>query len=599
MITHLMFSTLAALVGVTAAWMLRSRASAALRHAILLVAILQFAVPATWWMNAGRRIARLAPRPVVVLPLSGLLHPGISLLPLAPGRKAIPMGTMIECLWAAGAIVCFGRFGLRWSRRVHSVREATEFEVRLCSEANVIVAAADCAPGVRGIVRPSLILPEGLSSALSESELAAVIAHELAHVQRRDNFTAALAHAVVSVFWFHPLLWWMERKMLAEREAACDEIVLASGARAEDYVAGIAKVCQMTFAGGAVYAGIAGANLKRRMEQIMTTNFERPSSKVWRVVPATVVAVAVMVPLAAGFLEAQEVATVSMAVNALANAGAGFWKSGNYAQAEEAFRRMRIEAPGDIRGVVGLSETYWSEGRQQDAIDLMRTESERNPRRTDYRVALGSLYVRAEQWDSAVAILQAVVLQDATSDNLLHLAETYRRMGDLNRAMDTFRRAVDTDPKNVEAVLQLALLLDGTGRSDQAIPLYERVLQLQPDHVVALNNLAFAKAEQGKDLDSALTMAQFAHEKQPDSGDIADTLGWIYIKKNLGRDAVALYRDVTTKHPENWAFHYHFGMALLQTGDTAGAARELSDALRNSPSRYEQNKIDTLLRTIP
>jgi tetratricopeptide (TPR) repeat protein len=443
-----------------------------------------------------------------------------------------------------------------------------------------------------------VILPEGLSSALSEAELAAVIAHELAHVERRDNLSAALAHAVVSVFWFHPLLWWMERRMLAEREAACDEMVLASGARAEDYAAGIAKVCRMTFAGGAVYAGIAGANLKERMEKIMTKNCAASSSKVWRAVPAAVLAMAVLVPMAAGFLEAQQGATASAAVSsvdAFANAGAGFWKSGNYAQAEETFQRMRREAPGDARGLVGLAETYWAEGRQQDAIDLMQTESERDPRRTDYRLALGNLYVRAKQWDSALAIFQAAVQQDPSAENLFRLAETHRRMGSLDLALDTFQRAVQANPKDTTPMLQAALILDGTGRRPDAALWYQRVLQVQPDNAVALNNLAFLIADEGKDLDGALAMAQAAYKKQPASEDIADTLGWIYIKKNLGRDAVVLYQDVTAKHPGNAAFHYHFGMALLQTGDKAGALRELNDALRNKPSRDDQDKIEALL----
>jgi beta-lactamase regulating signal transducer with metallopeptidase domain len=84
---------------------------------------------------------------------------------------------------------------------------------------------------------------------LEEAELESVLAHEVAHVGRRDNLVAALAHAIVSVFWFHPLVWWIERRMLAERETACDEFVLARGMRAEDYVAGISKVCCIAFAG--------------------------------------------------------------------------------------------------------------------------------------------------------------------------------------------------------------------------------------------------------------------------------------------------------------------------------------------------------------
>jgi beta-lactamase regulating signal transducer with metallopeptidase domain/tetratricopeptide (TPR) repeat protein len=598
MIEHLIFSTLAAVVGVAAVFVLRSRATAALRHAILLVAILQFAVPATWWMSAGGRMARLAPRPVVALPLVGLLHPGILQVTIPPAKRTLLVEMILAFVWAVGAMVCLGGFVRRLSRRVERVRAATEVESRMCGEVAVVVAHADCAPGVRGTFQPVLILPEGLSTELSEAELAAIVAHELAHVRRRDNLTAALTHVVVSVFWFHPLVWWMERRMLTERETACDEMVLESGTLAEDYAAGIAKVCQMAFAGGAAYVGITGANLKERMEHIMSTNFARSSSRAWRAVPMAVVAVAVMVPLATGFLEAQEAVTVTTAVDVLANAGAGFWKAGNYSQAEETFQRMRREAPGDIRGVVGLAETYWSEGRQEDAIQLMQTEAERHPARIDYQLPLANFLVRATRYDSAIAIFQSVVQDDPSSGNLFRMAETYRRMGDLTRAMETFQRAIVADPKNAEALLQVALILDRTGRRADAVPVYERVLRLQPNNTVALNNLAFAKAEDGNDLDSALAMAQAAYKKVPDSEDIADTLGWIYIKKNLGGDAVALYQDVTTKHPENAAFHYHFGMALLQTGDKSGALRELSDALRNKPSKDEQSKIEALLMRV-
>src|SRR4051794_26169388 len=82
------------------------------------------------------------------------------------------------------------------------------------------------------------------------------------------------------------------------------------------------------------------------------------------------------------------------------------------------------------------------------------------------------------------------------------------------------RRASEASPTDTRPLLELGLLLDGTGRRDQAKPIYEQILKIQPDHPIALNNLAYIKAEEGVDLDSAITMAQRALQKAPQSTNI-------------------------------------------------------------------------------
>jgi Flp pilus assembly protein TadD len=139
-------------------------------------------------------------------------------------------------------------------------------------------------------------------------------------------------------------------------------------------------------------------------------------------------------------------------------------------------------------------------------------------------------------------------------------------------------------------------MMDGTGKRDQAKPIYEQILKIQPDHPVALNNLAYIKAEEGQDLDQALTMAQRARQKLPNSTDVADTLGWIYIKKNLSEDAIRVFSDLTQKEPKNPTFRFHFGMALMQKGDKAAAKRELELAMRSNPNKDEAGKIQDLLK---
>src|SRR5215471_10109827 len=81
-------------------------------------------------------------------------------------------------------------------------------------------------PGVFGVANPVLLLPASLFERLNPDQRNAVIAHEMYHVRRRDNLTAAFHMFVETVFWFHPVVWWIGTRML---ERACDEGVLSTG----------------------------------------------------------------------------------------------------------------------------------------------------------------------------------------------------------------------------------------------------------------------------------------------------------------------------------------------------------------------------------
>ena len=275
------------------------------------------------------------------------------------------------------------------------------------------------------------------------------------------------------------------------------------------------------------------------------------------------------------------------------------WQDKDFKRAGQVFGDLYKANPKDIRGLVGVIETMASENKMGDAIKTMETSITQNPERKDFRLALANMYVRDLRYDSAIQVFVELLKSEPKSaDLLLRMAETQRRKGDVNTAIDTFRRASQSSPNDTRPLLQLGLLMDGNGRRDQAKPIYEQILKIQPDHPIALNNLAFIKAEDGSDLDEALTMAQRARQKMPDSANIKDTLGWIYIKKNLSDDAVRTFRELIQTDPNNPSFHYHYGMALLQKGDKPSAKKELDAAMRNNPSKDEAGKIRQLLSTL-
>ena len=133
-----------------------------------------------------------------------------------------------------------------------------------------------------GIVRPVLLLPRDIAQYLTHTQLDAVFEHEVAHWRRRDNLTAAVHMLVEAVFWFHPLVWWIGARLVAERERACDEAVVRAGHDGRTYAEGILNVCERYVASTLkCAAGISGADLKRRVVEIARSRAmnELPISK--------------------------------------------------------------------------------------------------------------------------------------------------------------------------------------------------------------------------------------------------------------------------------------------------------------------------------
>jgi bla regulator protein blaR1 len=108
---------------------------------------------------------------------------------------------------------------------------------------------------------------------MTPAQSEAVIAHELCHVRHRDNLTAAIHMFVETVFWFHPLVWWIGKRMIEERERACDEEVLRLGSKPSIYAEGILRICKLYLETPlACVSGIAGSNLNKRIEEIMASH---------------------------------------------------------------------------------------------------------------------------------------------------------------------------------------------------------------------------------------------------------------------------------------------------------------------------------------
>jgi uncharacterized protein (TIGR03435 family) len=207
-------------------------------------------------------------------------------------------------IWLAGALFLVLRWFRRW-RMIHSaVRRGTHLPLRFSVPARSSASLTE--PGVFGVFRQLLVLPEGIADTLTPRQLDAVLTHELCHIRYRDNLTAALHMCVETLFWFHPLVWWIGARLMAERERDCDEAVLMRGSQPGEYARGIVQVCEAYVESPlACASGVSGSDLKKRIREIMTWRGSLPVTLHTRVLLAAAAFAAVSTPFAVGILRAQ------------------------------------------------------------------------------------------------------------------------------------------------------------------------------------------------------------------------------------------------------------------------------------------------------
>ncbi|MCC6291022.1 MAG: tetratricopeptide repeat protein [Bryobacterales bacterium] len=275
------------------------------------------------------------------------------------------------------------------------------------------------------------------------------------------------------------------------------------------------------------------------------------------------------------------------------------YSEGKLGDAEDAFRRLYNAKPMDPRGLLGLVEIAMTQNKAAEARALLEKELAVSKDARVVRLALANVNVRSGDFARAMQEYQILLEKSPDSEDLnLRMGEANLRARQLGNAMKYFEKASQINPQNPLPLLKIAVIHELSNEKSKTKPIYEKILRISPDNPVALNNLAYMMAESGVDLDQALTYAQRAKQKLPNNPDVSDTLGWVYIKKNLSDDAIKIFRDLLQAKPDHVTWRYHLAIALFQKGDKLQAKKELDLALKNNPRPDEQSKIKELLARI-
>ena len=276
--------------------LLLRRNSARARYWLWFTASVKFLIPLPVFTDLNHRLPQLSVMPVLSAPASGLAErisrpfaqatafPGVSVA----GSAALPsvdFSDVLLIIWGLGLGVVLLVWFIRWRR----LRRTLNLAVPLPFEAPIPVRESPIPmePGLLGIWNPVILLPAGLAARLTSVEIRGILAHELCHYRRRDNLTAAMHMVVEALLWFYPPIWWLGARLIAERERACDEAVLASGNDAQIYAGSILKVCRL-FAQSkiACAAGVSSSDLTRRVEEIMSGRNTVPAGRVKKLLVA-------------------------------------------------------------------------------------------------------------------------------------------------------------------------------------------------------------------------------------------------------------------------------------------------------------------------
>src|SRR5262245_50402735 len=310
---------------------------AQVRYTLWIAASLKFLIPFASLVAVGRAAGRWLLPPAtghrfsvvleqVTLPIGRAAIPPATRLPGLIERAGSTMETVIPvvllAVWAVGSFVLLARWLAEWRRvaavaaRSTAVTEGRDIAIlrrledarRTRRRVTVLASDSSMEPGVLGWFRPRLLWPRGISAHLDDSQIEAILVHELSHIGRHDNLIAAVQMGVQAVFWFHPLVWWIGARLVNERERACDEDVLRLGGEPESYAESLLRTCRFSIESPLVcVAGVTGADLKRRIETIMNHRGADPVGVAKRFVLGMAAVAVIAGPVAVGVWKAPRV----------------------------------------------------------------------------------------------------------------------------------------------------------------------------------------------------------------------------------------------------------------------------------------------------
>lgn len=252
---------------------------------------------------------------------------------------------------------------------------------------------------------------------------------------------------------------------------------------------------------------------------------------------------------------------------------------GQRAEARQAFQNALSISSGYLPAVEMLVDLDIGEKQYSSGMDLVQKQIAQHSDRASLWALRAKLYFAQQDLTKAEGdLLKAIELDSNLTPAYLLLAQLYVAS---NREQEAIKRLnVATEKsKSSSTLLLLASIYERTKDYSSARDTYERLVSVEPNNAIALNNLAVIYSEHFQQLDKALDLARKARDLAPNEPHLTDTLGWIMFKKGDYSNALRTLHESANKLPNEAEVQFHAGMAHYMTGDEVSARLALQKAI--------------------
>lgn len=249
----------------------------------------------------------------------------------------------------------------------------------------------------------------------------------------------------------------------------------------------------------------------------------------------------------------------------------------------------------DTKALAQFADFLTARSQSVRALALVQQYVSSNPNNASGHVVLGTLDFESKSYSAAQAEFdRAIQIDPKDAEAYVRLGKLYEAEGRTELAIAPYRKALDLQPNAPLATLVGNLYLD-EGDFKTARKYYVDALDADPNYAIATANVAWVDAQENRDLNVALSMAQKARSMEPGLPSITDTLAWVMYKQGDYSGALPLLQQCVQTSPDSAEFRFHLGMTLMATGKKVEGKEQLEAALRMKLADAEAQQAHQML----
>ena len=250
------------------------------------------------------------------------------------------------------------------------------------------------------------------------------------------------------------------------------------------------------------------------------------------------------------------------------------------AEARKACERSLELAPDSLPPLELLVTLDLAEKQPQAAFDRVNKQLERRPAAAELHLLLARIYLKQKDNQQAeAALLKAIEIAPDLRSPYLALAQIYVDSNRTQQALDKLNSFV-ARTNDAPTLMQIGMIQDSLTNYPAARDAYEKALEADPKFVEALNNLAYLYSERLNQIDKAVELAERARRLYPADASVADTLGWILYRKADYPKALTLLTEAAATAPNEPEIQCHLGMVRYELGQEEPARVAFENAVK-------------------